>query len=209
MMNKADAAIAAFIGEITAMFFFYFLNNAQNAATGEYIVPDPFRSYLWLLMVVFPILAPFCLWIAAQLGKKFISIYQLAKFLLVGVMATIFDLGTLSIFMAVSRTDEGIGYIIFKSVSFIISAALKYFPDKFWAFKKTEKTQTKKEFLQFFAVTLASFVVNVGVASALVNIMGPQFDLDKTTWANVAAMGGVIVAFALNFIGYKFFVFKK
>lgn len=208
-MNKTDTIIAAFIGEITAGFFYFFLASARNVVTGAFIIPEQYRSHLWVMMPLFLLLAPFCLWIASLIGRKFISVFQLAKFILVGAMATIFDLGTLSLFMAATGMKEGLWYIGFKSASFIISAVLKYIPDKLWAFKKTESVQTKKEFLQFFAVTLASFIVNVGIASVIVNIIGPQFNLDKTTWGNVGAMGGIIIAFALNFVGYKFFVFKK
>ena len=208
-MNKTDALIAAAIGEVTAIFFYYFLGSATNTATGVKILPEPFSSMLWVILVAFPILAPLCLWIASVIGKKYLAAYQLAKFLLVGVLATIFDLGTLSIFMAMTGLREGLWYIIFKSVSFIISAVLKYVPDKLWAFKKTGSSNTKKEFLQFFMVTLVSFVINVSVAGVIVNVVGPQFNLDKNTWGNIGAIGGVIVAFVCNFVGYKFFVFKK
>jgi putative flippase GtrA len=79
--------------------------------------------------------------------------------------------------------------------------------DETMIFDLTKKT--KKEFLQVFAVTLVSFAINVAVAGAIVNLIGPQFNLDKDTWGSVAAMGGIIIAFACNFIGYKFIVFKK
>jgi len=65
-----------------------------------------------------------------------------------------------------------------------------------------------KEFGQFFMVTLIGLGLNIGVASFVVNVIGPQFGMSETLWANV---GGIAAAFgvtAWNFIGYKFFVFK-
>ena len=66
-----------------------------------------------------------------------------------------------------------------------------------------------KEFGQFFIVTLIGLGLNVGVASFVVNVIGPQFGLNETLWANI---GGITAAFGVtvwNFIGYKFIVFKK
>jgi putative flippase GtrA len=209
MMNKTDAIVAAVIGEATGLYFFNFLGNANNAETGAKVLTEPFASMLWTILIAFPILAPLCLWIASLIGKRFLAIYQLAKFLLVGVLAFIFDLGTLGIFMKVGGVADGPMYLIFKAGSFLISTILKYIPDKYWAFKKKESAGAKKEFMQFLTVTLIGLTVNLAAAGFTVNIVGPQFNLDKDTWGSIGGMVGVIVAFAWNFVGYKFFVFKK
>jgi putative flippase GtrA len=66
-----------------------------------------------------------------------------------------------------------------------------------------------KEFYQFFAVTLTGLIINVSIAHLIVNVMGPQFSLPAALWGNLGGIGAVIVTFAWNFVGYKFFVFKK
>jgi len=203
-MTKTDAVIAASIGFITALYFYNLLG--ERGAVEKLGV---FASWLWLLFIVFPILAAFGLWVAALLGKKFISIYQLAKFVLVGVVATIFDLGTLAFFISVSGITSGAVYNIFKGTSFVVATALKYIPDKFWAFKKMESTGIKKEFAQFFTVTLIGLGINVFVAHLIVNVVGPQFGLPAKLWANLGGIGAVLVTFTWNFVGYKFIVFKK
>ncbi len=199
-MSKIDAIIAAAIGEITAL---YFINLFGEANLG--IV----NSYLWALAVIFPLLSAFCLWVAFLVGKKFLFIYQLAKFLLIGVAATIFDLGTLSLFINLAGATSGAAYNVFKGISFVVATVLKYIPDKYWAFKKKETAGIKKEFSQFFAVTLIGLGINVGVAHVIVNVIGPQFGLPAKLWANLGGIGAVIVTFAWNFVGYKFIVFKK
>ena len=153
-------------------------------------------------------MAALALWVASLLGKKFVSIYQLAKFLLIGVVATIFDLGTLGLFLAASGVSSGLGFDIFKGISFVVATVLKYIPDKYWAFKKKETTNVTKEFMQFFAVTLIGFIINVFTADFIVRL-GPQFGLPAGLWANLGGIGAVLVTFAWNFIGYKFIVFKK
>jgi putative flippase GtrA len=204
MMNKIDAVIAAAIGEATAL---YFINLLSEPGAVEKL--GSWGGRLWALAIIFPILAVFCLWIAAILGKKLVSIYQLAKFLLIGVIATIFDLGTLSLFINIFAATSGPYYNIFKATSFVIATVLKYIPDKYWAFKKKETTNVTKEFLQFFVVTLVGLSINVFVASFIVNNIGPQFGLPAKLWANLGGIGAVLVTFAWNFIGYKFIVFKK
>jgi len=208
-MNKTDAIIAAAIGGLTGLYFFDLLKNAKNAATAQSMVPEPFYSWIWIILLVFPILAAICLWIVSLIGKKFVSIYQLAKFLLIGVMATIFDLGALNILMGLVSASSGSIYVFLKGLSFIISTILKYVPDKYWAFKKKETANIKKEFIQFFTVTLTGLAINLSIAHVIVNIVGPQFGLDAKSWGNIGGIGATIITFAWNFIGYKFFVFKK
>jgi putative flippase GtrA len=103
----------------------------------------------------------------------------------------------------------GVSFSAFKGISFVMATTAKYFGDKFWAFEKTERAGMGKEFSQFFIVTLIGLGLNVGAASLVVNVIGSQFGMSEKLWANV---GGIAAAFAVtawNFIGYKFFVFKK
>jgi len=203
-MKKIDVIFAAIIGEITA---WYFMSLLQEKGLVEKL--GGLSSFLWVMLIIFPILSALCLWIAYLIGKKFLFVFQLAKFLLVGVLATIFDLGSLSIFIGIFGITSGLSYDIFKGISFIIATIGKYIPDKFWAFKKQETTGMGKEFSQFFIVTLIGFVINVLIADIIVNRIGPQFGLPPKLWAQLGAMGAVVVVFAWNFVGYKFIVFKK
>jgi putative flippase GtrA len=192
-MKKSDIVIALATGEIVAL---YFINLFK-------------MPVLWGLTIVFPALSVFCLWLAFLIGKKFLFVFQFAKFSLVGVLATIFDLGSLSFFIAWAGAKEGIEYSIFKGVSFLVATVSKYFVDKFWAFEKKETSGMKKEFLQFVAVTVVGLGVNVFTASLVVNVIGPQFALSQVVWANIGGIIAVLPTFLWNFVGYKFLVFKK
>lgn len=197
-MKKLDIVLALITGEITAWFFYFLLKDIVRIGNLSLI-----------LAVSFPILAVAGLWIAWLLGKKFSWIFQLAKYLLIGVLATIVDLGVLNLLIFISGIAAGISFSVFKGVSFVVATTAKYFGDKFWAFEKMEKAGMGKEFSQFFIVTLIGLGLNVGVASFVVNIIGPQFGMNEKMWANV---GGILAAFAItawNFLGYKFIVFKK
>jgi len=199
-MKKIDVILALVTGEITAWFFYYLLGD---------IVVLKINNLSLILAVSFPILALLATWIAFLIGKRFLWVFQLAKYLLIGVLATITDLGVLNFLMWTSGIMIGLWYSVFKGISFIVATCAKYFGDKFWAFEKMGKEGIHKEFGQFFIVTLIGLGLNIGVASFVVNVIGPQFGMSETLWANI---GGIAAAFgvtAWNFIGYKFIVFKN
>ena len=197
-MKKIDIALALITGEITALFFYLLLKDIARIGNLGLI-----------LAISFPILTVICLWVTWLLGKRFLWIFQMAKYLLIGVLATIADLGVLNILMWITGVATGVSFSAFKGISFVMATTAKYFGDKFWAFEKTERAGMGKEFSQFFIVTLIGLGLNVGAASLVVNVIGSQFGMSEKLWANV---GGIAAAFAVtawNFIGYKFFVFKK
>ena len=66
-----------------------------------------------------------------------------------------------------------------------------------------------KEPLQFFIVSLIGFSLNVGAATWLVNVLGPQWGLNVKLWANVGALAGTLLGMSWNFLGYKLIVFKN
>jgi len=198
-MKRIDIILALVTGEVAAWLFYGILKNLGIEI-----------RFLWLILaILLPILALIGIWIAFILGKKFLWIFQAAKFFLIGVVATLVDLGVLNLLILVSGIATGLFFSIFKGISFIVATCSKYFGDKFWALEKMEKAGMGKEFGQFFLVTLVGLVINVGIASLVVNVLGSQFGLTEKLWANV---GGIIAAFAAaiwNFLGYKFIVFKK
>jgi len=198
-MKKIDIILALVVGEIAAWFFYGILRNLGLEI-----------KFLWLILaVLLPVLALAGLWLAWFLGKKLLWIFQAAKFFLIGIIATLVDLGVLNLLILVTGVATGSLFSIFKGISFIVATCSKYAGDKFWAFEKMEKKGMGREFGQFFVVTLVGLFINVGAASLIVNILGSQFGLAPELWANV---GGIIAAFVSavwNFIGYKFIVFKS
>ena len=201
-LKKSDIILSLIIGEITAWYFFYILKN--SSLNFKY-----FSTILWSLPFIFPVLSLIGIWLTFLIGKKFLFVFQLAKFALVGVIATIVDLGILAFLIHTSGITAGIWYSIFKGTSFVVATCSKYLGDKLWAFEKKEMPRVGEEFGKFFLVTLGGLLINVGIASLVVNAIGPQFGLGKEIWAN---FGGIAAAFGTvlwNFVGYKFLVFKK
>jgi len=195
-MKKTDVIIAVVVGELVAWYFVLLFGD---------LTP----KVVWFLPVVFPILSPFCLWLAYLIGKKFLFIFQGAKFLLMGALASLVDFGILNFLILISGVASGLFYSVFKGISFVLATCGKYAGDKLWAFRKREMNEISKEFFKFFLVTLGGLVINVIVASLVVNKIGPQFGLSETIWANIGAIAAALATVAWNFPGYKFLVFKK
>ena len=163
----------------------------------------------WFLFIFLPILALVALWISYLIGKKFLFIFQVAKFLLIGVLATLLDLGVLNLLMWIFDVATGQTFIVFKGISFLGATLSKYWGNKLWAFEQSEMKGVEKEFTQFFVVTLIGLGINLGITSLIVNEIGPQLGIALKVWANIGAIAAALVGAAWNFLGYKFIVFKK
>jgi putative flippase GtrA len=197
-MEKKDAKISLIIGLLIGIFFFIILKNIG--------IEIP---HLWLLIIVFPPLSLLGMLIVSLLGKKFLIILQAGRFVLVGAFNTFIDLGVLNILIWLSGTASGAWYSIFKAISFLVATTNSYFWNKHWTFnKKSENGFAAKEFSKFLAVTAIGLLVNVGIASFIVNIIGPQFEISKEIWATIGALIATLFAWVWNFLSSKFIVFK-
>lgn len=198
-MKKADIIIAFLAGEGVAWLFIWFLKKSAIEIA----------LLNWGLPILFPFLAIICLWASYLIGKRYLFVFQLAKFLLIGSLFALFDLVILNSLMTYFGVTKGIEYSIFVTTSFVIATSVKYIADKFWAFEKSERKGMGREFTGFFIITLISGGIHIGIASFIVNIIGAQFGISPLIWANIGKILGIVVASAWNFLGYKFIVFKK
>ena len=169
----------------------------------------PFLNlFLKFLPLILPILAILYIFVASLFKEKKLTIFQLFKFMLVGSLNTFIDFSVLNLLMLIFNIASGWFYTLFKAVSFTLAVVNSYFFNKFWTFQKFGKPKAG-EFVKFYLITIIGLLINVSVASFIVNIIGPQFGLSKIIWANIGAFIAVLVAFLWNFFGSKIIVFKK
>ena len=116
-MKKIDIIVSLIIGEIVALFSLGILKNIGI----EVIFGFDMKTIAMIIPVAFPILSAVCLYIACVIGRKFLVIFQIAKFALTGALNTFIDLGVLNLLMFVSGIATGFGYSAFKGISFIIA----------------------------------------------------------------------------------------
>jgi len=198
-MKKINYILSAIIGFLDGILFFFIFKQAEISL--PYGLPD------WILVVILPILGPVGLFFAHLLSKKIFVIWQAAKFFLVGTLNTLIDLGILNILSLIFGITAGIFYSVFKAVSFLVATTNSYFWNKFWTFEKRESVSSEEMF-KFFTVTAIGLLINVGVASLVVNVIGPQFGLGEKIWLSVGGVVAAFFAFIWNFLASKFIVFK-
>lgn len=134
-------------------------------------------------------------------------IQQIYKFVLVGLLNTALDILILDLLIAVTNKGRsGLYYTVFKTVSFLFALTNSYFMNKYWTFSAGKKRKVF-EFGQFVLVSFLGLLINVTVSSYVVNNIVPVYGLIYY-WPSIAALCGTAASFILNFLGYKFFVFK-
>ncbi len=229
MITPKDYFLVSIIGFLFGLLLLPILSNIEFP-----FFAVNFKS-AFLIIVGFIIFSNFALWIASLLSRLFPVLLQVAKFAAIGGLNTLLDLGVLNVLILISGVAAGYWYPVFKGISFIIANINSYFWNKHWTFQETQnnaeltqnnaeienlnsasiprqfrvKSASLKEFSQFFVVSLIGFAINVGVASLLVNIIGAPENISLERWANIGALSATMISLIWNFIGYKFFVFKK
>jgi len=204
VLAKRDYFLVSFIGISFALFSLPIISNIKL----------PFLKVNFLtaiiLMAFFLVFANFALWVAGIIGKKIPVVFQFAKFSAVGAFNAFLDWGILNLLIAITGLASGFAYSGFKGTSFIIASISSYLWNKHWTFgAKNDSGTDKKEVGKFFGVTIIGFFLNIVLASVIVNVIGPQGGLSPERWANVGALAATLISLIWNFVGYKFWVFKK
>jgi len=200
-MKKIDIILALVTGEGVAGLFIWLIKNSPTI---------DLPILLWLCPFIFPVLAVLGVWISYLIGKRYLFVYQLAKFLLIGAFFSVFDLIIFNFllgYFGISR-EEIVRYAFFVIISFTIVTVIKYLGDKYWAFEKSGMDRAGMEITTYFVITLISGVIQTASASFLFALI-PSILGNAMVVGNIAKIGGIVIASVWNFLGYKFIVFKK
>lgn len=206
----SDAIAAAVIGELVAWLLFLLVRvNAPElpipAALAEALVS---LNTALILAAVLPVLSVGGLYGVYLVAKRVKTLYQAAKFALVGALNTFVDFGVFNGLMLVTDTFDGPWRTVFKALGFITAVVNSYAWNKYWAFRDREGAVTR-EFVQFFVVSTVGFFINVATFTLVADVVGPQAGIAEVVWANIAVLVATLTALSWNFVGYKLWVFKK
>ena len=197
-MNKKDLGLGFVIGGAVGLLVQPILTNLIH--TSSFAV----RGAAFVVLLFAGPVGVFAGWL---LGKLHASIYQFTKFAAVGTLNTLINLGALNILITMSGIASGYVYSLFVLIGFLLATTNSFIWNKFWTFGDTSGVQAKQT-LAFYALTAVGAAINVGVASFIVNAVGHS-GIAPAVWANVGGICGVAASFLWNFLGYKFFIFKK
>lgn len=199
-LTKRDLLFSAINGAIIGLLAPFIFSNLSL----------PFQISPLLLAIALAIVSVIGIAIGYYLSKVlFPFLYQFAKFGLIGVANTVIDVGIYNLFITLTNISSGSMIVIFKTISVLTAIINSYIWNKYWSFEQKDTTEVSKEFSQFLAVSLTGLLLNVGITYVVVNVIGAPAGMNPKVWANVGALTASLVGFGWNFVGYKFFVFKK
>lgn len=204
-LKKTDLVVALIIGEVAALLMVLIGNNLA----GESDVFKALAPYLNYLLIIFPIACAAGLYVAHILSRFIEIIYQFAKFVLVGGLNFLIDMGVLNFLIFYTGISTGLVQSGFKGISFLVATTNSYFWNKHWTFGRKNTGSSQKEFLVFLIVSTIGFLINLSVDYVVVNLISPIGDMNPKIWAQFGGLIASIVALSWNFIGYKFIVFKQ
>ncbi|BCX16039.1 MAG: hypothetical protein KatS3mg098_268 [Candidatus Parcubacteria bacterium] len=201
MATRKDFLLVFIIGVFFGVFSLPIIKNVASSFSFSWVLATGFVFFLGMVAVFF-------LWLASLISLKIPIVFQLAKFAAVGSFNTFLDWGIVNLLIFLTGIVSGLGFSLFKAISFLIANIGSYFWNKYWTFIDKDKANIQ-EFGKFFVVSVIGMVLNVVVASLIVNYIAYPSSLSPRQWANVALLVATLVSLVWNFVGYKFFVFEK
>ena len=134
--------------------------------------------------------------------KKIFALEQ-SRFALVGLMNTI--IGTSAMFIAYNVF--GLGYWPSSAVNYILGSIFSYFANKYFTFRSEKKST--KEIIRFIINIVVCYFIAYGVAKPAINILLGSLNLKISLLEQAGMLLGMCIFIVINFLGQKFFVFKK
>lgn len=123
------------------------------------------------------------------------------KFLFVGVINTIVGTGTM--FLAYNLL--GFSYWISSAANYIVGSLVSYVLNKYFTFQNKEKSI--KIVLKFIINITVCYLIAYGIAKPLVRMI--LQNQSKNIQENGAMLVGMCMFVVLNYLGQRYFAFKK
>lgn len=201
VMKRTDLIVSLIIGELASLLM---LGIGRNLA-----LPPGAAKILPSLPFWFPFLTLAVMLAGSWIGRYRLSLYQLAKFGLVGGLNFLIDLGVLNLLIALSGVAAGFYASVFKAVAFLTAVVSSFIWNKFWTFRQLSTEHVGVQFAEFFGVSAIGLVINVTAFAFFNDLLGPPAGFPPRLWASASAAAAAIAGLLWNFFGYKFVVFRR
>lgn len=134
---------------------------------------------------------------------------QFLRFGIIGGVNTLLDFAVLNGLSYFTGIYEGNGIIPLNMISFTVAVINSYYLNKRWAFKDTGGEEKGRKFTLFLMVSIIGAFINTATVRIVSTNLDPLFGLSQPLWLNFAKILATALSLVWNFVGYKFFVFKK
>lgn len=200
-----DLTASGLLGTLAGIFAAIVASNLGIAGKTFFGV----TASIYLIFGLFLVLCVVGIVVARFVGKYIPFIYKFGKFGEAGGLNWLVDMGVLNLLILFTGFSTGLYFIVFKGVSFLVSAINSYFWNKIWVFRGHKKQEETKEATKFFGATTLGLIFNVTLAGSIA-LLGPKIlsGIDSKVWANLATVTGSLGAMIFNFVLYKIWVFK-
>ena len=137
------------------------------------------------------------------MGKKRLFDIKFLKFLLVGIINTIFGTGIMFLLYNLAS----FGYWRSSAVSYILASILSFFLNKNFTFKNKESTV--KTALRFTVNIAVCYLLAYSISKPIVTMILSNTALSKSIIEQFSMFLGMVLFTALNYVGQRFFAFKE
>jgi len=124
------------------------------------------------------------------------------KFILVGIANTLFGYAITFVFLNVFN----LGYFISTASNYFFGSILSYFLNKHFTFKNKEKGP--KVIIRFVISICICYAIAYGIAPYITDFIFKSMENDKLK-ENISVLFGMGLFVILNYLGQRFFAFKK
>lgn len=197
-MSKTDYAIGGLIGFFAGIFAIPTLYNL-GLTDAVMLLAVPWTGGI----------AGFSgIWTVYFFARKIPTLEQFGRFFAVGALNTVIDFGILNLLSRATGIAAGLFLGGVNVPGFLVAVVNSYFWNKLWVFKEGRENLLAA-FPKFFAVTLMGLLVNSGIVIAFTTYVAPSAGLPPNIALNIGKLMATVISLAVNFLGYKFFVFQK
>ncbi len=135
--------------------------------------------------------------------------HSFVRYAIIGLGNTAIDFALLFLLIKLTGITEGTNLFLLNILTFSIATANSYLFNKYWTFQDKATTGQATKFSQFFIISIIGALINSGIVVIFTSSIDPVMGISAQYWAMIGKVLATSISLIWNFVGYKYFVFKK
>jgi len=136
-----------------------------------------------------------------------VSLWQFARFSVVGILNTLIDVITLNILLWRFPTHNANLLLVYNSLAYIFGALNSFCLNKYWTFRQRNGT-TSGEIVRFVVLSFAGILCNDSIFWLVARSLHPLIT-NNLLWANISKGMAVVGTMTISYLGMRLWVFTK